>query len=211
MKEIRFTLLAEGSSDKALLPILTWLLYQHCREYAVQSQWADLRRLPRPPKDLTKKIKTSVEYYRCDLLFVHRDADKDSRKKRADEIRQALADTIHPPAVCVVPVRMTEAWLLSDEIAIRKAARNPNGQQPLQLPNIDNLEKLPDPKLILYDLLRFASGITNRRRLRRLAVNTLALRVPDFTKSFERLRELSAFKDFESELLEIVMEQGWNP
>ena len=30
MQELRYTLLADGSSDRALLPILTWLLRQYC-------------------------------------------------------------------------------------------------------------------------------------------------------------------------------------
>jgi hypothetical protein len=34
----------------------------------------------------------------------------------------------------VVPVRMTKAWLTVDEAAIRKAARNPLGTAPLELP-----------------------------------------------------------------------------
>ena len=61
MKEIRYTLLSDGSSDKALLPILSWLLYQHCPEYAIQSQWADLGRLPKPPKQLPEKINKGRE------------------------------------------------------------------------------------------------------------------------------------------------------
>ena len=210
MKEIRYTLLSDGSSDKALLPILSWLLYQHCSNYAVQSEWADLRRLPRAPKQLPEKVKTSVELYPCDLLFIHRDAEGISREERACEIKQALVDITYPPAVCVVPVRMTEAWLLSDEMAIRKAASNPNGRQPLQLPAINNIEKLPNPKLILHDLLRLASGTTSKRRLKRLAVNSFASRVTKFTSSFALLRELAAFRNLEEELLEIIADQNWN-
>ena len=210
MKEIRYALLSDGSSDKALLPILSWLLHQHCPEYAIQSQWADLGRLPRPPKKLPEKIKKSVEIYLCDLLFIHRDAERISGEKRADEIRLAFADLAHPPAVCVVPVRMMEAWLLSDETAIRKAASNPNGRQPLQLPAMKNIEKLPNPKLILHDLLRLASGTTSKRRLKRLAVNRLASRVTTCTSSFALLRELAAFRNLEKELLEIIADQNWN-
>ena len=42
MRTIRYTLLSDGSSDKMLMPILDWLLYQHCPEYSVKSAWADL-------------------------------------------------------------------------------------------------------------------------------------------------------------------------
>ena len=92
MKEIRYTLLTDGSSDKALIPVLSWLFYQHCPDYAIQPEWAELSRLPGPPKKLSEQIKTSVELYPCDLLFVHRDAEGMSREERVSEIRQALAE-----------------------------------------------------------------------------------------------------------------------
>ena len=117
---------------------------------------------------------------------------------------------MHPPAVCVVPVRMMEAWLLSDETAIRKAAGNPNGNQPLELPVMNDIEALSDPKKILHDLLRTASGRTSKRRLKRLSVSSFAFRVTELTSSFAPLRELAAFRNLEEELLEIIAEQNWN-
>jgi len=210
MKEIRYTLLTDGSSDKTLIPILSWLFYQHCPEYAIQPEWADLGRLPIPPKILSERIIKSVELYPCDLLFVHRDAERISREERASEIRQTLAKIAHPPVVCVVPVRMTEAWLLFDEMAIRKAVGNPNGNQPLELPVINDIESLPDPKKILHDLLIAASGHVSRRRLNRLSVGKLAFRVTRLTSSFMPLLELAAFKNLEEELLEIIADRNWN-
>lgn len=70
MKSIRYTLLSDGSSDRMLMPILDWLLCQHCPEYALESDWADLSRLPQPPKTLPDRIKDTLELYPCDLLFI---------------------------------------------------------------------------------------------------------------------------------------------
>ncbi len=53
MNEFTYTLITDGSSDRALEPILTWLLRQFLKEnVAIQSEWADLRRVPNPPKKL---------------------------------------------------------------------------------------------------------------------------------------------------------------
>ncbi len=165
MREFRFTLVADGSSDKALLPVFVWLLREHFGRIPIQSEFADLRRLPNPPRELFERIAKSVELYPCDLLFVHRDAERESIESRVTEIREALErcaiDT--PPVVCVVPVRMQEAWLLIDEFALRKAAGNPRGRQRLDIPEPKKLEDLPDPKQILHDLLREASGLRGRR------------------------------------------------
>jgi hypothetical protein len=46
MKEIRYTLITDGSSDRALISILTWLLIELGVNIPIQSAWADLARLP---------------------------------------------------------------------------------------------------------------------------------------------------------------------
>lgn len=212
MKELRYTLLSDGSSDKALLPILTWLLREHLFESAIQSTWADLRRLPKPPKTLSLRISKSIELYPCDLLFVHRDAEREPRENRVAEIREAIALSVKsvpvPPAVCVVPVRMQEAWLLFDEAALRRASGNPGGKQPLQLPDIAKIEQQPDPKDILHELLRQASGLTGRR-LKKFAVNELVHRVAQLIDDFTPLRALPAFMALEAEIEEAIKVQGW--
>ncbi len=210
MTEIRYTLLSDGSSDDALLPVLTWLLIEHRVTCAIQAEWADLRPLPNPPKRLTDRIQTAVDLYPCQLLFVHRDAEAQSYGVRKGEILAALAKLPFspPPAVCVVPVRMQEAWLLIDECALRRASGNPNGIQPLPLPDLAGLERLPDPKQVLYDLLRQASGRSGRR-LKKLRLNQCAKRVADYVTGFESLRALPAFQALENDVEQLVQERGW--
>ena len=211
MTEIRYTLLSDGSSDRALLPILTWLLREHCKEVAIQEEWADLRRLRQIPKTLAGRIQMALELYPCDLLFVHRDAEKQSPAMRFDEIKQALEEARRavtiPPSVSVVPVRMQEAWLLFDETALRQAVGNSSGSVRLSLPAISRLEQLPDAKKILYELLRQASECSGRR-LEQLSVNFCAQRVPEFVPSFAPLRRLSAFRQLEADLQNIISKMG---
>lgn len=212
MNELCYTLLSDGSSDKALMSILTWLLRVHEVECAIQSNWADLRRLPKPPKTLPPRIITSLDLYPCNLLFVHRDAEKEPRQKRVLEIEEALKvvkqSTPVPPVVCVIPVRMQEAWLLFDEVALRTASGNPRGHQQLQLPDITKVEQLADPKEILHNLLREASGLTGRR-LKQFSVHERVHRLAELIDDFSPLRSLPAFKTLEIELEQVIREQGW--
>jgi len=206
--ELRCTLLSDGSSDQALVPILRWLLRQYI-PLAINFQWAELRHLPKPPKSLPDRIRITLDLYPCDLLFVHRDAEGASYENRLSEIRQALrAATVTPPAVCVVPVRMREAWLLIDENAIRHAAGNPNGRQHLEMPPLAGLEELPDPKEILHSLLRQASGLQGRR-LKKFLVHQHARLVAERIRDFCPLRELSAFRALEDHTRQTVIDQGW--
>ena len=94
---------------------------------------------------------------------------------------------------------MLEAWLLADEAALRRAAGNPNGAIPLSLPRLDALEHIPDPKALLNDLIKEASGLSGRRR-KRLHLPALASRVADLTDDFSPLRALPAFPALEAEI-----------
>jgi hypothetical protein len=212
MNEIRCTLLPDGPSDRALLPLITWLLREQQVERPIDANWADLGRLPRPPRGLPERILKCLELYPCDLLCIHRDAEREPREVRAAEILEGLSKVAAAqdlPAICVVSVRITETWLLFDEAAIRRAAGNPNGRAPLQLPQHNELEGLPDPKNLLYNLLRDASGLHGRRRSN-LPVRIFTSRVADLIKDFSVLRTLPAFQALECEIRQIVLSQRWN-
>ena len=199
MSTIRYTLLSDGSSDRMLMPIIDWLFRQHCPGSAISSEWADLRRLPYPPKTLAEKVVTTLSLYDCDILFVHRDAEKESYDSRVQQISDAMRGLTTPPVVRAVPVRMQEAWLLFDEAAIRKAAGNPNGSTEITLPAPQRVENHPDPKELLFSLLRESSGL-KPARLKKFNVNQSAFRVSQYIDDFSPLRILKAFKAFEEEI-----------
>ena len=205
---ICYTLLSDGSSDRALMPVLNWLLKSHCPSCAIDSQWSDLARLPHPPKTLAEKIRTTLDLYPCDLLFIHRDAEKQGYDARREEILTALQNITSPPAICVIPVRMQEAWLLLDEAAIKKAAGNPSAADKLLLPKAGRVEQIPDPKQTLFDLLRDASGLTGAR-LKHLKLHKCVHRLSTLIDDFSLLRGIPAFNRLESELLQTIQTQGW--
>ncbi|MDA8429388.1 MAG: hypothetical protein M0T70_09055 [Geobacteraceae bacterium] len=208
MKTIRYTLLSDGSSDRMLMPILDWLLCQHCPEHAVESGWADLGRVPQPPKTLPDKIRMTLDLYHFDLLFIHRDAEKVSFETRLAEITRALDGLETPPAICVIPVRMQEAWLLFDEPAIRRAAGNPNGRNNLILPDTRSVESIPDPKEFLFSIIRESSGL-HGTRLKKLNPHKLAFLVSQSIEDFSPLRSLHAFQSLENQLITALISNGW--
>lgn len=191
-----FTLVADGPSDRVLLPILSWLIRKVART-AVVEQWADLSRIPRP-RSLSEKVAAALDLYPCDLLFVHRDAEGQPAHLRRTEIGDVL-QSFEISYVPVIPVRMTESWLLVDEAAIRAAAGNPNGSDRLQLPGLNRVEDIPDPKSLLHDALRRASGLNARRR-RGLPVHDRVQRIPNYIDDFTYLGQLSAFRTLEADV-----------
>jgi hypothetical protein len=198
------TLLADGSSDRALEPILERLLDLHC-PHPWDLQFA--QPLHGKPKGLAARIAAALDHYPCDLLFVHRDAEAAEPEVRQLEIENAWASCrADRHLVTVIPVRMTEAWLLLDEAAIRQAAGKPNGRLPLELPPPARLEALKNPKEALFSALRSASELSARRlqafspEARRHRVSEL---IASIETSFERLRALPSFLRLEAQVKQI--------
>jgi hypothetical protein len=207
MKNLRYTLIVDGTSDRALLYILNWLL-RRLGVGGIDDQWADFSRFPKPPKKLAEKVIRAIDLFPCDILFIHRDAEREPIDKRVSEIRDAenlVKSLINLPIVCVIPVRMTEAWLLFDELAIRRAVGNPNGKQRLNLPKITEIESIPNPKIKLEEIFSTASGRTKRRQENHIPIDRLAELIDDF----EPLLDLTAFQKLEEELRHTLIFNKW--
>lgn len=210
MTDLRYTLVSDGSSDQALLPLISWSLRGGGVVSPIRPAWADLSGLRQRPSGLKERIRAALSYYPCELLLVHRDCETQEVATRQNEIRIALDEVFGSsseriPAVCVVPRRMTEAWLLISERAIRMAAGNPSGRTPLLMPVLNRLEDLPDPKEVLFSLFRTASEL-HGRRLRSLRVRGLIYRLVELIDDFSPLRNLPAFVAFEQQLGEALQQ-----
>ncbi len=212
MKVLRHTLVSDGTTDANLIPIIDWTLKQIGGITLSEGVRAEFGRLAKPPAGLPDKLVKAIELHPCDVLFVHRDAEKQSSESRVAEIRDALAALprkIQPPAVAVVPVRMLEAWLCFDEIAIRNAAGNPNGKAPLGLPSLKRVESRPDPKEDLRKALLAACELSGRR-LKKFDTAAAFWRIVDYIEDFSPLRELPAFQAFEKSITSLK-QNDWKP
>lgn len=204
------TLVADGSSDRLLKPILEWLLGQHLPpSSAINIQVPDWGRFPRPVPTLPAKLLAAKEFFTADVYFIHRDAEKaatwQERSSEIDHDVQRVSAAIS--YVRIVPVQMTETWLLHNEQAIREAAENPSGRSRLALPPVKKLEALSDAKLHLLSILREASGLVGRRLKKFEAYERRRLhRLADLQQEqgFAVLRTLSAFQELEREIQNLV-------
>jgi hypothetical protein len=187
--------------------LLRWLLREHIHECAIQAEWADPNRFPLRTNKLEERVGLAIEYFPCDILFVHRDAENEGYDFRLKEIETARTQITNQSLRCVpvIPVRMMEAWLFVDELAIRKASGNPNGTIPLDLPA--DPESIADPKTLLHKTLEKASELT-ARRLKKFRPHERTHLIPDNISDFTPLRRLSAFTNLESELSNAIAALG---
>jgi hypothetical protein len=211
--EIKYTLVCDGPTDAALIPILNWLLVNAGISVSFEGVWADLRNYSsKARRTLPNKIIASIQLFPCELLFIHRDAERIGYQLRKSEIDRAIEYTQRRtnilPSICVIPVRMTEAWLLFNESAIRRAAGNPNGTMHLDIPRLSDLEKLPDPKNNLIDIITIASGLP-QRRINSLSFPNCIRQIPEYINDFSPLRSLPAFGSLERDIKDIITLQSW--
>lgn len=197
---------ADGASDAVLIPILEWLIQENVKQHI--QLLLDLTFVQHPGgATLTQRlemIERSTAGRQPDAVFIHRDAESANYETRYDEIISTYERVFSNSAVspvCVIPIRMTEAWLLFDEKAIRFASDNPNGRAPLSLPRLRELETLVDPKAMLKDLLLAATDLgARRRRSFQRTIHARIRNLTDYIHDYSPLRELSAFSRLENDI-----------
>ena len=162
---LRFLLVCEGSSDGALVHHIQRLLIQHGATEADGSS-------SHFGTSLTEKVKQGLDLSAApDLLFVHRDADhhRDTpaagAKKRYEEITTSVQSASYGgPYLGIVPIRMTEAWLLVNEWSIRQVSGKPDSRHDLGLPTVQTVESIANPKNVLKEVLLRAGSPRGSRR-----------------------------------------------
>lgn len=204
-KELNVTLISDGSSDATLLQVIKWSISQLYPELPVQCKYADFRNLKYKIKagDIATRIRVAYEMFPFDICFYHRDAESNDTKRivtqRKSEIRAQVPTEYADKIVCIIPVRMMEAWLLIDEMAIKSAANNSNYAQRLHMPALRQIENLSDPKDTLHSLLKDAKN-SSKRRLSSFNIEAAVHNVSMYIEDFSPLKSLLSYQLFEEEL-----------
>lgn len=140
------------------------------------------------------------------VLCVHADADASTDQNtftnKIDPAFQRIAGS--DEALCrnlaaIVPVRMTEAWMLADKETLKKeiGADVPIRDLGLNRPP----ERVSDPKSAISDAIRMAYSNTPRRRPR---ISIADLYLPLGQKArMEELERLSSYRKFRSAVREV--------
>ncbi len=196
-RTLSVALIGDGTSDAALWPVIVWSLIDRFAERLNVRQAGFQHRGGVDPEVCLRDVQ---ERFAPDLVIFHRDAEGEPLAIRRAEIPVASG-----LVVPVIPVRMTEAWLLIEPAAIAKAADNP-GARSLKVPAARELEVMKDPKGHLEELLLAAADLTGARHKARFTRDLASRKraVADYITTYKPLRQLSAFQQFEQDLYEWV-------
>lgn len=144
------------------------------------------------------------------ILCIHTDADssedtnafEDKINPAFSEIKQSTTDFCKN-LIAVVPVRMTEAWMLADKNLLKNEIGTQKTDQELNINK--NPESFSDPKKTLEDAIRIAQQDLTKRKRRNLTIGELYLPIgqkisiaqldslPSFWKFKEAIK--AVFKD----------------
>ena len=132
------------------------------------------------------------------IIFVHRDSENLPLEHRLREFDDVTRQDVVP----VVPVRMSEAWILFDGTAIARAAGSRAGE--ISAPRIGEIESISDPKDRLDELLFHAAGSPTGRRGRnfRRSIAQRRVSVATHIADYGPLEVLPAFRRFQDTLAE---------
>ena len=158
IRYVQFVFLREGTSDDGLLAHLESLLVREGADEVI----GEIRAYRGSTR---QKLECFLEEsLPVDAIFVHRDADQDGASARDKEIFDAgVLFANCPPLIPVVPVSMTESWLLAEPEAIREVAGNQLGRMPLDIPPLHAIEGVADGKTKLKRAIADASGLSGSK------------------------------------------------
>jgi hypothetical protein len=188
-RQLTYLLVADGGTDRALAPIIEWAI--HRLDPEVEILEPDFRKRRAPVQEFLDALDTGAM-----IVFVHRDGEGAPLATRLQEFDGVTRTDVVP----VVPIRMTEAWLLIDGAAIARAADRPSAV--VAVPNVNQLEGLANPKQALDDLLLAAAGNLTGRRRKQFAQSIVERRVniASLIDDYSTLESLPAFQQFQADL-----------
>jgi len=224
MVQLIMALFVEGATDARFLEVIaerTALQILISQSHAVVEVLPIQRLHPTGGEQAQRILAAAHDANGYHLLIVHADADAHSRDAAWTERIQpgfalvqeavALGESVCDQCVSLIPVQMTEAWLLADGdsllhlIGTRETAENlglrHTGRQ---------IESIADPKEYINSILRNARR--NMQPSRRKYVQLGSLYEPLARQiSLERLNLLPSFRYFRSELAQSLVELGLIP
>jgi hypothetical protein len=226
MLRLVLALYAEGETDGRFLPpIIQRTTLKVLRQFEIKAVEVSFRNLSRISTSTNRNeciLEAARRAYECNILFVHSDADHPTRERAylerflpGYELVQRTQGTICKSLVPIIPVRMTEAWMLAADHALFQEIIGTN-MRPQELGLVNRarqVESIQDPKQALRQILQRAGSHSSRRHQntdihplylalgRRIDLDRL-YNVPSYRRFVEDLTEALARLDF------IVRRQG---
>ncbi|MBU4487396.1 MAG: DUF4276 family protein [Candidatus Delongbacteria bacterium] len=211
MIEINIGLIAEGPTDNRFLESVVKRTFDTISCECTGAMIVNLYVLKRKDYKTDKFVKLvneaskdGFEKYGIKILCVHTDADfKDDSvaisKKIIPSIKSInkLGDEYCKNLVAIVPVQMTEAWMLADKDLLKREIGTEKPDSELKIQKTP--EEYSDPKAVIESAIRIARAQLTQRKRKDLKINELyqpiGHKIP-----LEKLDALDSYQKFKNEI-----------
>lgn len=164
-------------------------------------------------EQILEASKLGIEKYGVKILFVHTDADDLSDEtvfnSKINPAKTALENAegdFCKTMVAVVPVQMTESWMLADKTLLKSEIGTEKSNEELGI-NHDP-ESFSDPKKIINNAIRISrTHLTRRRRKKGIQIGEL-YQIIGSKVQLERLETVPSFEKFKLELRNAFIEMN---
>jgi hypothetical protein len=163
-------------------------------------------------EDALFAINTSTEYG-FTILCIHLDADAETADKvweyKLAPLQDAIGDSPNLPLVPIVPIRMTEAWLLADKNLFKEKIRAKDLTD-VELGIEKNPQAYANPKAVIENAIRVSlDEQAKRRRLRsQVSIQTLYTEIGNAIQ-LSHLHSLSSFSSFAESVRAAYQQLGY--
>ena len=110
----------------------------------------------------------------CYCVIVFHDLDRNNEKTLREELLKKVPEKTYPNSLIVIPIKEIEAWLLSDEKAIKEVFNLKNKPK-----KIANTETITSPKEYIRDIVwrlgkkRYLNTVHNKRIASKITLDNL--------------------------------------
>lgn len=213
MSILSLAVFAEGRSDERFLPIII----QRTAEKIIAKRGHDTTDVLEPqvvpkPKDANGRDQCILAVARqtsgYHALIIHADADQRTAERALSErinpgVELARQAGINHHCIPLIPVRMTEAWLMADPEKLLETIGTNTTAAELNLPTHPHeVETISNPKASLNDILRQAK---TRRRKAQVKIKDIYEPVAR-TMDLERLWSVPAYQQFVEDISQALVE-----
>ena len=155
--------------------------------------------------------KTAFDKFSISFLFVHTDADSSdddfvfkSKIIPAINYLNIQVDSICKHIVAIVPIQMTESWMIADKELLKSEIGIENSDFDLGIHS--NLETINDPKKVIENIIRISKeDLTKRKRNKGLNISDL-YQIIGQKIDLSQLEKLSSYIKFKQSLIEKLKE-----
>lgn len=217
---IKIGIFAEGPTDNRFLPSVVKRTFEEvawtCRQQIniLEPEVIDDFHAPHTFAERVLVAARQAQQRGVTVLCVHTDADAENdhhtfqfKIQPAFERIQQSTEEICKLPVAIVPIQMTEAWMLADTELFKQELNTTKTDFELRIHR--SPESIADPKAVIEAAIRIATEGTGRRQ-RRYQIHISDLYQPVGQQiSLEKLSQLSSFQKFRNAVQEVFQQLNY--